>query len=230
MSARALLAALARPDRRREEEEEKEARPGREPADRVQHAAHRDPLPARLRRGDGLLRELDDARPQQRRPLRQRLLPEADRDVRCPRAGDHAPRRPPRPRLRPPIHPGAARPLLLPPLRRPGRRHQRQRLEPLDRVRVHADPALRARQGGADPLRRRPLRPQAEAGPLDRGHDAVPPGGRDLGAADRRRARPRHDPGDRLRLRRDPDRGRGADRRPGEDRARPRRLRAADDR
>ena len=35
-----------------------------------------------LRRGDGLLGQLDHPGPQQRRPLRQRLLPEADADVR----------------------------------------------------------------------------------------------------------------------------------------------------
>ena len=35
-----------------------QAAPGR--LDRVQHAAHRDALPARLRRGDGLLRQLHD--------------------------------------------------------------------------------------------------------------------------------------------------------------------------
>ena len=45
---------------------------------------------------------------------------------------------------------------------------ERQRRQPLDRRRLPPDPALRAGQGGADPLRRRPARPQAEAGALDR--------------------------------------------------------------
>ena len=41
---------------------------------------------------------------------------------------------------------------------------ERQRRQPLDRLRLPADPALGAGQGGAGPLRRRPARRQAEAG------------------------------------------------------------------
>ena len=53
-------------------------------------------------------------------------------------------------------------------------RHHGQRLQPLDRLRLPPDPALGAGQGGADPLRRRPARPQAEAGADDRGAGALP--------------------------------------------------------
>ena len=119
--------------------------------------------------------------------------------------------RAPRAADRPPAHPAPCSASPVPPGRGAGRRHQRQRLQPLDRLRLPPAPALRAGQGRADPLRRGPARAQAETRPLDRGHDAVPPRRRRRRPADRRRAGPRHDAGRRLRRRARPwsPRGRG---------------------
>ena len=212
-----LSAALAGPKgkgraKKSSAKAQEEAR--RQHAARVQHAAHRDPLPAGAGRGDGLLGELDDQSPQRRRPLRLGLLPEADADVRRLRPARHAPRRPPRPDYDPPPHRAVPGALLLPPGRRARHGHLGQRLEPLDRLRLPPDPALGDRQGGARPLRRRPAPAQAEAGEIDRGPDTLPARRRRGLAADRARARPRHDTGRRLRRRGDPGRRRGADDRP----------------
>ena len=177
------------------EGEDPEARPRRR-LDRVQHAADRDPLPAGAGRGDGLLGQLDHPGPAQRRPLQQRLLPEADADLRRRRADRSctsspatacvAVRR---------ADPDPARRLDLPPGRGARRRPERQRRQPLDRLRLAADPALGAGQGGADPLRRRPARAQAEAGALDRRLHALPPGRRRRLPADHDRARHGDDDG-----------------------------------
>ena len=196
---------------------------------RVQHAADGDALPARARRGDGLLRQLDHPGPPQRRPLQQRLLPEADADVRRRRPAGHAPHRAPRPGRGAAADAGDPRRLALPAGRGAGDRLDRQRRQPLDRLRLPADPALRAGQGGADPLRRRPAGPQAEAGALDRRVHALPAGRRRGLPADHARARHGDDDGDRLRRRRHPDRRRRPPPRPRQDRPRDRRRGAAGD-
>ena len=123
-----------------------------------------------------------------------------------------------------PLLPGA---LLLPAARGARRRHDRQRRDPLDRLRLPPDPALGAGQGRADPLRRRPARRPSRSGQIARRADALPARRRRRLPADRDGARPRHDAGRRLRGRGDPGRRRRADPRPGADRRGARRPRPA---
>ena len=105
-----------------------------------------------------------------------------------------------------------------------GDRHHRQRRQPLDRLRLPADPALGDRQGGAGPLRRRPARPQAEAGALDRRASCPSWSSSALACvADHAGARHGDDDGRHLRRRRHPDRRRRPPPRPRPDRPRDRR-------
>ena len=89
----------ARPGAPREGEEAQEVE-GPRRLHRVQPAADGDALPARLRRGDGLLRLLDHPGPAERRPRRLGLLPAAHADRRRVRPRDHALHRPLRARRR----------------------------------------------------------------------------------------------------------------------------------
>ena len=68
VSALALALGRARPRKAKKKRKRRRARAAR--LDRVQPAADRDALPARLRRGDGLLRLLDHPGPAERRPRR----------------------------------------------------------------------------------------------------------------------------------------------------------------
>ena len=197
-------------------------------AARVHAAAHRDDVPAHLRRGDGLQRQLERLAPQRRR---QPLLPEEDPDVRGGRAGrpedplDAA--APERPRAHRDDPDRRDRPAA----RHQGDGHLGQRCAALARIRADPDPGLGDREDRADALRGEPPgrsadddpRPaQHAADPADRGNDLRP---------DRPRAGPRHRDGHRLLDRGTPDRRRGEAPPPGDDRrgaAAPRPDRGAD--
>ena len=122
--------------------------------------------------GDGLQRQLDDLAARRRR--RRRLLPQADAALRRPRAASRCAscRCAACSSLAP--HAAAARrsrSSCWSPCSRPGSASS-QRRQPLDRRRPVPGPALRDREGGADPLRRPPAGRAAEAGA--RYHGSMP--------------------------------------------------------
>ena len=155
MSVRSALAGRAR--------KKAEARAPRA-LDRVQHAADRDPLPARLRRGDGLLGQLDTqvlsdgGLSNSAFFLKRTLMFGAVGLVVMHLVARHGLRliR----RLTPALLVALASSCCC----RARRRHDRQRRQPLDRRRLPADPALGAGQGGAGPLRRRHARRASRRG------------------------------------------------------------------
>ena len=161
-------------------------------AARVLPAADGDALPARLRGGDGVQRQLGALAAQ---PRRQRLLlPGAHADLRRDRPGGDAgrrrPRRAPPSRSLTPLHP---RRRAVPALRGAGarRRAPGERLAALDRRRPPPVPALRAGEARAGPLRGLPAREGAEARHDPRRPRALPADRRPRAAADHEGARPR---------------------------------------
>ena len=190
-----------------------------ERADRVQHAADRDPLPAGVRRGDGLLGQLDHQSPQRRRPLGIGLLPETDPAGRRRRPAGHALRRSPRARLGPAPDPGRSSPSPSSCSSSCSSRGARStaRAAGSAPASCRSSPRSwpRSRWSSTPPTCWRASRSGCA---VDRGADAVP-AGRRLGlAADRDRARHGHGAGRRLRRRGDAGRRRRPDARPGADR------------
>ena len=202
------LAALAGP-KAKAKKPRKKRKTRRRPADRVQHAAHRDPLPAGPGRGDGLLGQLDHpgaaataASPNSAFYLKRTLMFGAVGLLvmhLVARHGLESVRR---------LTPVLPRRLLLPPRRVLGAGTSVNgssrwigsgflQIQPSELAKVAL--VLYA----ADLLARKPKRARS-----DRGPDAVPARRRRGLAADRDRARPGHGAGRRLRRRRDPGRGR----------------------